>query len=184
MFKFRGGHLALDLPATLTGRLRSEQRDLLASPADLARWLVAAGLVARKPAASDDDLRQARTLREALYRLAVARISGEPYAARDRAIVNRFAATPPPAPRLERDGMSWRREGVPTLLAVIARSAVELFGCETSGRIRRCSGEGCATLFVDNSRSGHRKWCSMAGCGNKAKVASFRSKLSHDVRSR
>jgi predicted RNA-binding Zn ribbon-like protein len=26
------------------------------------------------------------------------------------------------------------------------------------------------------SRSGHRKWCSMSGCGNKAKVATFRER--------
>ncbi|MDB5457721.1 MAG: hypothetical protein JWP92_3306, partial [Caulobacter sp.] len=31
-FKFRGGHLALDLPATVTGRLGAAPRDLLAAP--------------------------------------------------------------------------------------------------------------------------------------------------------
>ena len=43
-------------------------------------------------------------------------------------------------------------------------------------RVRQCSGRWCAILFVDMSRSGHRKWCSMSGCGNKAKVATFRER--------
>jgi predicted RNA-binding Zn ribbon-like protein len=59
---------------------------------------------------------------------------------------------------------------------MIARTGVELLGGALRDRIRHCSGEGCALLFVDTSRSGHRKWCSMSGCGNKAKVASFRER--------
>ena len=43
-FRFRGGHPALDLTATLQGRLKDTQRELLAEPEDLVRWLVAAGL--------------------------------------------------------------------------------------------------------------------------------------------
>jgi len=80
-------------------------------------------------------------------------------------------------------GPSWNvRRGkvvaglLPTLdfLISIARDAIVLFGCETSERIRQCEGETCALLFLDTSRSGDRRWCSMAGCGNKAKVADFR----------
>jgi predicted RNA-binding Zn ribbon-like protein len=33
---------------------------------------------------------------------------------------------------------------------------------------------------VDTSRSGERRWCSMAGCGNKAKVAEFRQRQRKD----
>jgi predicted RNA-binding Zn ribbon-like protein len=31
-------------------------------------------------------------------------------------------------------------------------------------------------LFVDTSRKGDRRWCSMSACGNKAKVAGFRKR--------
>src|SRR5262249_32677272 len=39
-FKFRSGRLPLDLAATLAFRLRSEPKDLLATPNDLGRWFV------------------------------------------------------------------------------------------------------------------------------------------------
>lgn len=173
-FEFFGGSIPLDFAATLRGRLQGVERDLLAEPRDLARWLVAAGLTKRKPAVTDDDLADARALREALYRLGLARATGEPFPDRDRALLNRWAAAAAPAPRLERDGVSWKGEGVGAFLAAIARTAVELLGGELGDRIRQCSAERCATLFVDTSRSAHRKWCSMATCGNKAKVAAFR----------
>jgi predicted RNA-binding Zn ribbon-like protein len=175
-FKFRSGTLPLDFAATLAARLRDEPRELLAQPGDLARWLVAAELAAMKPKVTPEDLESARELREALYRLAMARANAQPLPDADRRLLNRYAAGTTPTPRLERDGVSWSRADVPALLAAIARAGVELFGGPLNDRIRQCSGEGCALLFVDTSRSGHRKWCSMAGCGNKAKVGSFRER--------
>ena len=173
-FKFRSDHLALDLAATVAGR-RGEPRDLLATPADLDRWLIAAGLGDGLPGASDADLAAARELREALYRLALARMGGQPFAAADLDVVNRWAAERSAWPRLAVDGtLHWSGGGVPALLARVAREGVELLGGPMAERIRRCSGEGCAILFVDSSRSGERRWCSMAGCGNRAKVAEFR----------
>jgi hypothetical protein len=35
-------------------------------------------------------------------------------------------------------------------------------------------GSRCSLLFVDTSRSGRRRWCSMERCGNRAKVAAHR----------
>jgi predicted RNA-binding Zn ribbon-like protein len=175
-FKFRGGSLPLDLAATVAGRLRAEPKDLLQEPGDLARWLVAAGLAAKKLKVTTEELEEARALREALYRLALARAGGQRLPEGDRTLLNRFAEGATPAPRLDHDGVTWPRASVPQLLSVIARTGVELLGGALGDRIRHCSGDGCALLFVDTSRSGHRKWCSMAGCGNKAKVASFRER--------
>ena len=39
------------------------------------------------------------------------------------------------------------------------------------GRIRQCHADDCICCFVDTSKNGRRKWCSMARCGNRAKVA-------------
>jgi predicted RNA-binding Zn ribbon-like protein len=61
-----------------------------------------------------------------------------------------------------------------TLLATIARDAIILLGSDLNLGVRQCEGEGCALLFVDISRAQDRRWCSMSGCGNKAKVAEFR----------
>jgi predicted RNA-binding Zn ribbon-like protein len=176
-FKFRSGRLSLDLPATLAARLREEPRDLLANPHDLGRWLVAAGLVERDPKPAPEELEQARELREALYRLAMACVEERPWSSKDRKLLNRWAAEPPPTPQLgPQGGLTWNHTGVRALLATLARDGVELFGGPLRQRIRKCAGEGCALLFVDTSRSGDRRWCSMAGCGNKAKVAEFRQR--------
>lgn len=175
-FRFRGGSVPLDFTATLTGRLRETQRELLAEPADLARWFVAAGLATTRIEVTPHLLARARELREAIYRLASARARGERLRDADRATLNRWSAGATPAPILERNGMTWTSGTSRTLLAAIARAAVELLGGPLSERIRQCSGPGCAILFADTSRSGHRKWCSMLACGNKAKVASFRER--------
>jgi predicted RNA-binding Zn ribbon-like protein len=173
-FKFRGGSLALDLAATVTGRLGAAPRDLLATPADLDRWLVAAELAETPPGATEGNLVQARGLREALYRLALARADGRDLPDADRDLINGFAALPAAPPWLGEDGRARLFGDARSLLAVLARDAVALLGGELSDRIRQCQGPPCAVLFVDTSRKGDRRWCSMSACGNKAKVAEFR----------
>jgi predicted RNA-binding Zn ribbon-like protein len=173
-FRFTGGHLSLDLGATLAQRGRPAPRELLGSPADLSRWLVAAGLATRPVDVSEDDLVQARELREALYRLAQARVRESAAAPGDVAVVNRWAAELTPVPQLGPNGVAWIRAGVRGMLSTLARAGVELLGGELGDRIRACSGPGCAILFLDASRAGDRRWCSMAACGNRAKVAEFR----------
>lgn len=173
-FKFRGGHPALDFAATLTGRLKREPRDLLATPRDLARWLIAAELTREPPRVTVADLDRARELREGLYRLSVARSKRRPLPEADRALLNHWAAKPPPPLRLEPAGLRQGISGAGPLLAALARSAVELLGGSMAPGIRGCAGQGCSLLFLDTSRAGRRRWCSMAACGNRAKVARFR----------
>lgn len=178
-FRFRAGHPALDLPATLAARRKPLPRELLASPGDLDRWLVAAGVVASAPGATPADLEAARALREACYRLAGSAIRGEAYDPASTALLNAVAAQAPPRPQLTSGGLRWEHAGVASLLAAIARAGVELLGGPNARRIRACSGPGCALLFLDLSRAGDRRWCSMSTCGNRAKVAAFRKRQGH-----
>jgi predicted RNA-binding Zn ribbon-like protein len=175
-FRFRGGSLALDLAATVTGRLGASPRDLLATPADLDRWLMAAGLAQTAPGATDGNLVQAQALREALYRLALARAEGRDLPGPDRELINGFAALPAAPPWLGEDGRARLFGDARGLLASLAREGVELLGGELSDRVRQCQGPPCAVLFVDTSRKGDRRWCSMAACGNRAKAAGFRKR--------
>lgn len=41
---------------------------------------------------------------------------------------------------------------------------------ERPERIRACSNPECILHFYDVSKNGTRRWCSMAGCGNRAKA--------------
>ena len=38
-------------------------------------------------------------------------------------------------------------------------------------RIRRCAHPACVLYFYDTSRNGTRRWCSMTGCGSRAKAS-------------
>ncbi|WP_396446391.1 CGNR zinc finger domain-containing protein [Actinomadura sp.] len=42
---------------------------------------------------------------------------------------------------------------------------------EAPGRIKVCAHPGCVLHFYDTTKSGTRRWCSMAVCGNRAKAA-------------
>jgi predicted RNA-binding Zn ribbon-like protein len=170
-FRFRGGHVALDLTATLAGRAKATPRELLASPSDVPRWLASAGLPAKE--ASEADLEVAHYLREAIYALAVARIAGTDQPAA-REILNRIAAPTPALPQLGPKGSIELSGSAAAMLSTIAREAIALFGSSQASHIRQCEADGCTLLFVDNSRRGDRRWCSMAGCGNRAKLAEFR----------
>ena len=170
-FRFRGGHIALDLAATLAGRLKEQPRELLETPADLDRWLVSSGLAERPPEGTKQDLELAHELRETIYKIAcgAGREDG-----RER--LNEIAALPAAVPRLTPSG-GLRLDGdARALLVTIARDAIELFGGPERGRIRSCEGACCALLFLDLSRSGGRRWCSMSGCGNRAKARAFRER--------
>lgn len=173
-FRFRGGHNAIDLPATLQARLKPTPRELLKTPQDLARWLVAAGLASEFPNANEADLLLARNLREAIYTLANARLPGGPDAADALRVLNALAAEPSATPQLTADGDIRLVGPVSALLATLARDAVRMFGGEAADHLRQCQSPTCTLFFIDTSRSGDRRWCSMAGCGNKAKVADFR----------
>jgi predicted RNA-binding Zn ribbon-like protein len=66
-----------------------------------------------------------------------------------------------------------REGGLDWLLAAIARSAAELLVEGPHAPIRRCANAACRLFFYDDSRTHRRRWCSMAVCGNRHKVAAF-----------
>ncbi|WP_037601413.1 CGNR zinc finger domain-containing protein [Streptacidiphilus rugosus] len=48
-------------------------------------------------------------------------------------------------------------------------------------RIRECAHENCILTFFDTSQNGRRRWCSMSGCGNRAKAARHYSHQKQDT---
>jgi predicted RNA-binding Zn ribbon-like protein len=178
-FRFLGGRACLDFTATL-GERRGRQAERLRTPQDLATWLVAAGLADQPPAAAWQDLARARTLREAVYQTIKRRLAGQPPGPGHVAIINDWAGQPPPRTWLEADHgqLRTRRDAATAaaLVASVARDAVDLLGGPLADRIRECSAGDCALLFLDTSRAGQRRWCSMAACGARAKMAAYRAR--------
>jgi predicted RNA-binding Zn ribbon-like protein len=173
---FDSGSVALDF--AYSGAI-GEQWEMLREPADLAGWLNG-----RFPGVdgtvTDRDLIDAKALRAAIGRLAVAASRDEPATADDVDVVNLFAATPDIPPALAGGGRQAGRARARTgqALSAMAREAVGLFGINSLPRIRECSADDCAMVFYDDSRSNNRRWCSMQRCGNRAKVRAHRARTS------
>jgi predicted RNA-binding Zn ribbon-like protein len=66
-----------------------------------------------------------------------------------------------------------RESGLDWLLAAVARSAAEIIVEGAQAHVRICANPLCGLFFSDHSRTRRRRWCSMAVCGNRNKVASF-----------
>lgn len=167
---FDSGSLALDF--AYTGPMRGASGERLDSDGALAAWLGE-----RFDAVGDDArLADALMLRDAIARLAIAAeasTTGEPG---DVDVINLFAAMPDVPPSLSggsRQAGRTHAAGRQTL-STLAREAVDLLGGAASGRLRRCDADDCRMLYLDTSRGGTRRWCSMQRCGNRAKVRAHR----------
>jgi predicted RNA-binding Zn ribbon-like protein len=187
-----GGALCLDLVNTIDPRHKGPGHEYLDSYRALVEWSAHAGALSRSAAerladAGDERPTQAErvrvravSLREALYELlaphrspanradCLAVVSEEIQRAYARA-----AVTP------EGDGYALRFAGddeLDQMLWPIARSALELLPTPDRTRIKECAGDGCGWLFIDRSKAGRRRWCSMESCGNRAKVQRYRER--------
>lgn len=102
-------------------------------------------------------------------------------AAADLDLLNHWTAQPLPGAGLTLGGDGTLRPMPPALdvrglLGLLARDAADLLGGPLSGRIRECAATDCTLLFVDESRAGARRWCSMDACGARAKMAEYRAR--------
>ena len=143
---------------------------------DLARWFAACSLRADGVEVSARDLRVAWELREAIWRSAQRARGALAPLEGDVSTINRVAAEPALAPQLGAGGgVRWAEPLLGSAaLSSVARDAVDLFAGPEAGRVRECANPRCSLLFVDNSRPGRRRWCSMERCGNRDKTARYR----------
>jgi predicted RNA-binding Zn ribbon-like protein len=61
-------------------------------------------------------------------------------------------------------------------LAQIANAAAELLAAGDFTLIRKCESDTCSLWFYDRTKAHRRRWCSMATCGNRRKVAAYRAR--------
>lgn len=178
VFRFVSGSRALDLLSTLGDRHRVPT-ERLGRPADLNRWLVAAGLPV-SARAGRHDLDDARRLRETVNRLTRALLAGETPRPDDVRELNDWARRPPLAPQADPSLVRhWTGERpVQAALALIAREAAELLTSHERALIRECAAApNCSLLYLDRSRAHRRRWCQMDKCGSRVKMTSYRRRL-------
>ncbi|MFZ0087910.1 MAG: CGNR zinc finger domain-containing protein [Solirubrobacteraceae bacterium] len=155
------------------------QRDALAGPAELTRWLRGQGLL--EPAApplGESELARARELRAALRTALRAHTSGN--ADGEAATTLQMVAE---RGRLsvgfELDGtirVGPRADGHAGALAHLLVPIVHATVDGTWLRVKACGDDTCQEAFYDASRNRSGRWCDMALCGNRSKVRAYRSK--------
>ena len=136
-------------------------------------------LMLSEPQAVDAVLLKILRLRELFRAVFSSIVEGKPFPRHWVDPVNEILRVTEGHDELVPHGDSWRlqfiarEEGLEWLLAAIARSAGELLVEGPQAPIRRCANPACGLLFYDDSRTHRRRWCSMASCGNRHKVATF-----------
>jgi predicted RNA-binding Zn ribbon-like protein len=138
--------------------------DLLDARADLARWLAAVGVAARATEEMRIALRSARDV--------IAAIAADPEDAAGRQALNALLELGTITRTLGADGEVVRTVTVDESRRPGWMAADDLLDIITNrpGRIRQCAHPRCVLWFLDTSRNASRRWCSMAGCGNRAKA--------------
>lgn len=67
-------------------------------------------------------------------------------------------------------------ETASALISLVAMQFAAVLTTEDPTLIRNCAGSGCTLTFIDRTKAHRRMFCSAAACGNRAKVAAFRSR--------
>ena len=187
-----GGRICLDFINSVDPRIGDQQHDYLASYADLAQWSAHAHLLtpdqlAALLRAAEQHPRQAGAvfaraiaLRETLYRVFTTLAAHQPPAATDlAALQSAYLETMAQSHLLPSpDGYQWRwsedSHTLDQMLWPIITSAVDLLTSPEARRVKVCPGLGdCGWLFLDTSKSGRRRWCSMDSCGSRSKMRRY-----------
>jgi predicted RNA-binding Zn ribbon-like protein len=183
---FIGGHPVFDLTNTVFSRSNPvADNELLKSPSDVLSWCRSVGLLRSAPRLTEAAARKlvadVREVREHAWAVFDAVSRGVPVPPRRFGILLERAGAGMSAGVVRNvdnalDDLvadSAAPEAIPTVLALLA---VHAFFTLPPDRIRAC--DRCGWLFLDSSRGGRRRWCSMSTCGNREKATRHRRAVS------
>jgi predicted RNA-binding Zn ribbon-like protein len=153
-----GGDIAVDFVNTVDADIPGG--DHLAGYADFRAWSERVGLSAGR--GTLDEVRAVRARIDAVLRPLAT--GGEPPPAALEAL-RRLERDALGHARLRPGGWHW---DAGSALERLVHAATELVLDGPYERLRSCG--NCTWLFLDLSRNGSRRWCSMEGCGTQVKV--------------
>lgn len=170
-----GNALCLDFTNTVNSWV-DPRRDTLDDPARTVEWARAAGVGWAGAALQDGEIGSLRVLRQTVYDVMTAVIDGRPAPIDGWQQLLRGSADVLTRSTWTRaHNRLVARQDAPTSLselgATICASAVQLLTTGPLDRLGRCP--GCGWLFLDTSRNGRRRWCSMSTCGSRTKSARY-----------
>lgn len=185
-FLFVGNQLALDFLNTRPIQ-NGEPQELLGDFKALLRWFRAADLVSSREFTSlqqwdgssraERILKEIRGLREELRKEILRWESGGKLHQATIEKLNSLLATHPILARMvetddgTRVDQYFEARQPEDLFAPLAYGVAKLFAEAERTRVRKCG--NCVLHFLDTSKKGTRRWCSMQLCGNRLKVAAY-----------
>jgi predicted RNA-binding Zn ribbon-like protein len=185
-----GGMLCLDFVNSIDPRYGPDRIEYLPDYRALVDWAVWAGawparrraaLLDADPARADAVLERAHALRDHLHVLLGPRGRAGDTTRALRAFnreLRNAARHAELRPGDERYVRGWASSGAPDeVLGSIVLSAADLMVSPALERVRECDGHDCGWLFLDTSKAGRRRWCSMRICGNRAKAQRHRRRM-------
>ncbi|MEN5114930.1 CGNR zinc finger domain-containing protein [Brevundimonas diminuta] len=184
-FPFFGNALWVDFLNTEPALPDGSQGDLIATPDAFDRWARAAGLASAEGLFVPDqaEMEEVLLFRTLLREGAKSLTASQPPPVATIAAVNQKLAHSPLISTLVESGVGWdlisrpKASPVAGLLGKVAADFAGTLVSKRSDKLRRCGHQGCAMLFIDTSKNGKRRWCSMETCGNREKAAGHRARM-------
>jgi predicted RNA-binding Zn ribbon-like protein len=193
VFEWDGNDPALNFVNTLDERLSPAPLERLESYEALVTFTRQAEIINARTAstllagtsiaAGRETVAAAVDCRETLHRVLKAGLAGRAPGETDLATLNSFIAETHAHRVLTAStrGIEWTWDeplSPRRPLWELALAIERLLFHERKDRVRKCDSDECGTLFIDLSKTGLRRWCSMSKCGNRSKARRFRSRKS------
>ena len=191
----KSGHPSLEFTNTVNDHASQQPGETLFKYEDLLAWAKRIGLLraeqvnrlihkaANQPEEADAIFAKSLELREAIYRMFVAKTKGKPPAQEDLTILNSALSPLTHDARLVHYAgkFEWQWNFDENVLEVplwlSALSAVDLITSDYYQWVGQCADDdGCGWLFVDTSKNHSRRWCDINDCGNRAKQRRYQKR--------
>lgn len=152
--------------------------DKLEDPEALRRWLVGRRLLEPGAPVSPVTVRRAAAVREALRSLLRANASGnlDPDAVATLEAALRWGGLAVVFDDRARIAVEPGRPGAAGAIGRLLAIAAESMADGSWNRLKACCADDCRWAFYDHTRNRSGRWCSMAVCGNRAKVRAHRAR--------
>jgi predicted RNA-binding Zn ribbon-like protein len=150
--------------------------DEIATPDELATWFSEQGLVDDLIEPTEEEVEDARSLREAIRELLLGNNGVDVDAAAASQTLEEAGRKAHLGVRFEdgRPVLAPEGDGARGALGRIVATVAELAPTDEWKRLKTCRDETCRVAFYDKSRNRSRAWCSMEVCGNREKARNFR----------
>jgi predicted RNA-binding Zn ribbon-like protein len=174
---FIGGHVALDFANTVFHRKApATDNELLKSVRDVSSWCQSAGLISAAEArklnsrAGDELVAAVRRVRDQVWAVFDALCAGNaPPATAFGNLLRQAGGGAVTFSDARKTKLAGAFGNPDAILSALALLAVEALFVLPTDRVRSCP--RCGWFFVDASKGGRRRWCSMETCGNREKAS-------------